>query len=78
MATHPMPPSLMAILMSGYRTGTPDQTHSAHAVSDIWPNRVAPRATAGHSAGRSGIPEEPTWRERTVSVSSQAAMIGSQ
>ncbi len=78
MATQPMPPSLMAIRMPGYRTGRPDHSHSAQADSDIWPNRVAPRATIGLSAAMSGMPDEPTWRETTVSVSSQAAMIGSQ
>ena len=78
MATQPMPPSLMAILSRGNRAGRPDQTHSAHAESDIWPNRVAPMATSGPSAGMSGMPEDPTWSEMTVSVSSQAATIGSQ
>ena len=78
MATHPMPPSLMAICSSGYRTGNPDHSHSAQAVSDIWPNRVAPSWSSGPSAGMSGIPEDPTCRETTVSVSSQAAMTGSQ
>jgi len=34
--------------------------------------------TAGEPAGSAGIPELPTWREMTVSVSAQAAMIGSQ
>ena len=78
MATHPMPPSLMAMRTSGKRTGRPDQSHSAHAVSDIWPKSVAPRATSGPSVGRSGIPDEPTCREMTVPVSAQAATIGSQ
>ncbi len=78
MATQPMPPSLMAILRPGNRDGRPDQTHSAQADSDICPNRVAPKATSGLSSGMSGIPDDPTWSEMTVPVSSQAAMIGSQ
>src|SRR5436853_51888 len=59
MATQPMPPSDMATLRSGWRTGQPDHSHSAQAVSDIWPNRVAPSWRAGHPSGKSAIPAEP-------------------
>src|SRR5664280_3496938 len=73
MATHPIPPSLIATLTPGKRTGRPDHNHSAQAVNDSWPNRVAPRATMGESMGRSPMPDDPTWSEMTVSVSSHAA-----
>ena len=78
MATQPMPPSDMAIFSSGYFTAQPDHSHSAHAVSDSWPKRVAPSCIAGQPSGKSAIPDDPTWRLMTVSVSAHARMIGSQ
>ena len=78
MATHPMPPSDIATLSSGYFTAHADHSHSAQAVSDIWPNSVAPSWTAGLYVGKSTMPDEPTCRLITVPVSAQARMIGSQ
>ena len=72
MATQPMPPSLMAILRVGMAQGrSPDHSHSAQAVSDSWPNSVAPSCRASMPApGGAGLrPELPTWSETTVSVS---------
>src|SRR6266568_2506440 len=60
MATQPMPPSDMATLRSGYRKAQPDHSHSAQAVSDISPKRVAPSWIGGHPSGKSAIPDEPT------------------
>src|SRR5437764_864760 len=77
-ATHPMPPSDMATLSVGYFTAHADHSHSAHAVNDICPKRVAPNCTAGEYCGNSTMPDEPTCRLITVSVSAHARMIGSQ
>src|SRR5579871_455931 len=77
-ATHPMPPSDMAILRFGYFTAHPDHNHSAHAVSDNWPNSVAPSDSPGLPSGWSAIPDDATCRLMTVSVSEQARMMGSQ
>ncbi len=78
MATQPMPPSDMATLSRGCRTGYSDQSHSAHDWRASCPKRVAPIWSAGPPGGAGCIPELPTWSETTVSVSTQAAMIGSQ
>ena len=78
MATHPMPPSLIAILRSGCSTGYPDHSHSAHEPSDSWPNSVAASWVTGAPGGYGCTPELPTCNEITVSVSTHAAMIGSQ
>ena len=63
---------------SGNRNGMPDQTQSAQACSDSAENSVAASSTSGASTGMSIIPDEPTWRQMTVPVSTQAAMMGSQ
>ena len=76
-ATQPMPPSLIAIFRSGWRTGYPDHSHSAHAASEICPKSVAASGTMGASAGIAATPLDPTWRQITVSVSAHASMIGS-
>src|SRR5207237_390083 len=77
-ATQPMPLSDMAIFRSGYVTAHADHNHSAHAVNDMWPTRVAPSGTPGEYCGNSTMPDEPTCRLMTVSVSAHARMIGSQ
>src|SRR5690348_8167848 len=77
-ATQPIPPSDIATFRFGKRTAYPDQSHSAHALNDIWPNIVAPSWIDGASFGIGYIPDEPTCSEMTVSVSAHAAMIGSQ
>src|SRR5450631_3448654 len=79
MATQPIPPSDRAIFSVGYRKGYPDQSQWAHEVSAEIGNNVEPSCRRGTSDGRlfSGSPDEPTWRQITVSVSTQASMIGS-
>ena len=54
-----MPPSLMMIFKFGYFTAYPDHSHSAHALSDSWPNNVAPSGTIGEPGGMSATPVEP-------------------
>ena len=48
------------------------------APSESWPNIVAAIWTAGLPGGNGYTPELPTCNEMTVSVSTQARMIGSQ
>src|SRR4051812_8750894 len=77
-ATQPMPPSDKQILMSGKRTGIREYSQST---AEYMP--YAPNSTAGISGGASGdvlgdVPDEPTWRHTTVSVSAHAANSGSQ
>ena len=77
-ATQPIPPSDIAILSDGCFSGYSLQSHSAQAASESWPNIVAPSWSWGAPSGIGYMPEEPTWSEITVSVSTQAWTIGSQ
>ena len=77
-ATQPIPPSDIAILRFGNRTGYSLHNQCAHAPSDNCPNSVAPICKAGDPGAKGAIPELPTWSEITVSVSAQASIIGSQ
>jgi hypothetical protein len=77
-ATQPMPPSDRQILMSGKRTGIFEYSQSTALYMPY-----APKSTAGISGGASAdvvgdVPDEPTCRHSTVSVSSHAANSGSQ
>src|SRR5260370_899884 len=53
MATHPIPPSLIATLMPRNPAGSPDHSPSAQADNDRWPHRRAP-------LGIGGSGEDPT------------------
>ncbi len=77
-ATHPMPPSLIAIFRVGCFTGYSDHSHSAAACSESWPKSVAPICNPGEPGGPMTEPELPTCSDTTVSVSTHAWMIGSQ
>ena len=77
-ATQAMPPSDIAIFRSGYFAAQPLHSHSAQDSNAIAWKRVAPSSSIGAPGGIAAKPEEPTCRLSTVSVSAQAAMIGSQ
>src|SRR3954453_5422447 len=77
-ATHPIPPSESAIRSFGNRTGTFEYSQSTAAYMPY-----AKNSTATVSGGASGavigeLPDEPTCKHTTVSVSSHAAKNGSQ
>ena len=77
MATQPMPPSLMAILKSGSHGQPRPQPLGAGRQRHLTEQGGAERHR-GLPGGMSGMPEEPTWSEMTVSVSAHASTIGSQ
>src|SRR5262249_32416092 len=77
-ATQPMPPSVIAILRSGCRTGYPDQGHSAQGYAADTAVTVVASWKNGPSGSCGSTPPDPKCRQTTVSVSTHASMIGSQ
>src|SRR5580658_8602413 len=77
MGTQPIPPSDMATLRRGKRSGTPAHSHSAAAMRAFTGKRVGRSSNGGAGDGKGAHDEAPVCRQTTVSVSSQAAKKGS-
>src|SRR6516164_10941166 len=75
--THPRPPSDIAMLRRGNRSGTPDQSHSPAAITALTGKSVGMISKGGSPEASGAQPADPVWRQTTVSVSSQAAKKGS-
>ena len=61
----------------GKRRGTPDHSHSPAASSALTGKKVGRISKGGSNDASGAQPDEPVWRQTTVSVSSQAARNGS-
>src|SRR3546814_2609557 len=78
LGTQPTPPSDRTILRSGNRIGMPENSQSAaENMAFTW--NSSSTVYIGESLEGCGVcDDEPTWRFRTVPVSSQARRNGSQ